>query len=141
MTPHQFISKNYTFHNFFWVSWGLCLVIEIFCCFRFISKSSQIHHDNFEGLKVRQNRNDFCKQTFPPKKTNEQIQFYYLLTCFCSFLGIKWRHLKDISKLTDLYHVRLWLHSERFAAQICWFRENNTSERLIIVQCARVSHT
>ena len=34
-------------------------------------------------------------------KTNEQIQLYYLSTCFRSFFGRKWRYKKDISKLTD----------------------------------------
>ena len=35
------------------------------------------------------------------QKTNEQIRLYYLSTCFRSFFGRKWRHQKDISKLTD----------------------------------------
>ena len=39
------------------------------------------------------------------QKTNEQIRLYYLSTCFCSFFGRKWRHLKDISKLTNLYEI------------------------------------
>ena len=38
------------------------------------------------------------------QKTNEQIQLYYLSTCFRSLFGRKWRHQKDISKLTDLYN-------------------------------------
>ena len=37
------------------------------------------------------------------QKTNEQIPLYYLPTYFRSFFGRKWRHLKDILKLTDLY--------------------------------------
>ena len=36
------------------------------------------------------------------KKTNEQIRFYYLSTCFRSYFGRKWRDQKYISKLTDL---------------------------------------
>ena len=36
------------------------------------------------------------------QKVNEQIRRYYLSTCFCSFFGRRWRHQKDISKLTDL---------------------------------------
>ena len=42
-------------------------------------------------------------------KTNEQIRLYYLSTCFCSFFGRKWRHQKDILKLTDLYWAAQFL--------------------------------
>ena len=45
------------------------------------------------------------------KKMNEQIRLYYFSTCFHSFFGRKWRHQKDISKLTDLYPqliLELW---------------------------------
>ena len=38
---------------------------------------------------------------------NKQIQLYYLSTCFCSFFGRKWRHKKNILKLTDLSEVNI----------------------------------
>ena len=37
-------------------------------------------------VKVRQNRNDSFKLTFPPK-SDKWIQFYYCENCFRSFFG------------------------------------------------------
>ena len=45
------------------------------------------------------------------KKMNEKIRLYYLLTCFRSIFGRKWRHQRDISKLTDLplNHINIFI--------------------------------
>ena len=59
------------------------------------------------GCKGQTNSKWFFQANVSSKKTNEQIQLYYLLTCFRSFFGRKWRHQKDISELTD--HWPLWL--------------------------------
>ena len=53
------------------------------------------------------------------QKPNEQIQLYYLyLTCFGSCFGRKWRHQKDISKLTDPYDLT------RFFKTLLVFQKN-----------------
>ena len=52
------------------------------------------------------------------QKTNEQIRLYYLSTCFCLIFGRKWRHQKNILKLTDLYDVT------RFFKTLLVFQKN-----------------
>ena len=59
----------------------------------------------FENCRAKGQTNSkwFFSADVSSKKTNEQIQLYYLLACFCSFFERKWRHQKVISKLTDIY--------------------------------------
>ena len=41
------------------------------------------------------------------QKTNKWIHFYYYATCLCSFFGRNWRLQKSISKLSDLYKIKI----------------------------------
>ena len=108
--------------NAYWNWKFVCLFYQVFLCIMFpeiMEKSNsqkiKIHkiatgeYPNCMNtlrplkwlLKVRKIQNDFFRPTFLPKN-DEQIRLYYLSICFRSFFGRKWRHQKDISKLTDL---------------------------------------
>ena len=41
------------------------------------------------------------------QKTNKWIHFYYYAACLCSFFGRNWRLQKSISKLSDLYKIKI----------------------------------
>ena len=75
---------------------------------------------DFAILKVRQIRNDFFKLTFLPKKERTNS------TCFCSFFGRKWRHQKNISKLTDLSTL-VWNITKVWILRTCYIRVSKIS--------------
>ena len=68
-----------------------------YCSIGYGDSSSGIQNyrsDKFEKI--------FSSQRFF-QKLNKQIYLYCLSTCFPSYFGRKWRHQKDISKLTDVW--------------------------------------
>ena len=69
-------------------------------------KSTSSYHS-----KGQTNLKWFFQDDVTSKKWNEQIWLYYLLTCFRSFFGRKWRHQKNILKLTAflLVDIQNWI--------------------------------